>query len=141
MGYGYEEACSSMSCSDECTTKAQDTEEQLSAGRTDFHSQWKPFVSHEKPYEEKPFHFLSHLRIHDEERPFACPQCGKSFRRKGNLLGHMRTHKRESPYSCPQCGKSFRQEGNLKRHPRIHSREKPFTCLSVNRRIHSGEEL
>lgn len=34
-----------------------------------------------------------HLRLHDDYRPFECPQnCGMSFKAKGNMLDHLRRH-------------------------------------------------
>ena len=34
-----------------------------------------------------------HLRVHNDHRPFDCPQnCGKSFRTKGNMIDHLRRH-------------------------------------------------
>ena len=34
-----------------------------------------------------------HVRLHEEDRPFNCPQnCGMSFKAKGNMLDHLRRH-------------------------------------------------
>ncbi|NXL24635.1 ZN623 protein, partial [Setophaga kirtlandii] len=53
----------------------------------------------------RPSRLLLHQRIHREERPFRCPDCGKGF--KHCTLLNWRLHTRERPWECPECGKSF----------------------------------
>ncbi|NXM64528.1 ZN572 protein, partial [Illadopsis cleaveri] len=61
---------------------------------------------------------LLHHRIHIEERPFHCPDCGKGFMHNSLLITHRRIHTGERPYKCPQCGKSFSQSSALTQHQR-----------------------
>uniref|UniRef100_H0UY05 Zinc finger protein 382 n=1 Tax=Cavia porcellus TaxID=10141 RepID=H0UY05_CAVPO len=77
--------------------------------------------------------FIMHQRSQTEEKPFQCPYCGNSFRRKSYLTEHQRIHTGEKPYVCNQCGKAFRQKTALNLHEKTHIEGKPYLCLDCGK--------
>ena len=59
--------------------------------------------------------------IMDENKPFACDICEKSFRTKTHLTTHRRIHTGEKPYECAICKKSFISSSSLAYHKRVHT--------------------
>nr|XP_033788085.1 zinc finger protein OZF-like isoform X2 [Geotrypetes seraphini] len=94
----------------------------------------------------------SHEREHEEERPYACTECGKSFSKKPHLTAHLKTHNNQAkPNHCNECGKRFLLKRDLITHQRMHTGERPFPCsecgkcfsnktyLAKHQKTHSGE--
>ncbi|NWZ92194.1 ZN180 protein, partial [Nesospiza acunhae] len=50
-----------------------------------------------------------HQRIHIEEKPDECGECGKSFGWSPVLINHCKSHTGWKPYECGECGKRFRK--------------------------------
>lgn len=70
-----------------------------------------------------------HLRIHSDERPFECKQCGMRFRQAGCLKNHVACqHGSAVSFICHYCTKEFPIKERLRLHMRIHSGEKPYKC-------------
>jgi hypothetical protein len=71
-----------------------------------------------------------HIRVHLNEKPFECTDCGKSFVQRHALTVHRRTHTGERPFECDweDCGKSFHDSSSLARHKRSHTCERRYTC-------------
>ncbi|XP_053117539.1 endothelial zinc finger protein induced by tumor necrosis factor alpha-like isoform X2 [Hemicordylus capensis] len=65
---------------------------------------------------------------HAGERAFVCPECGRGFSLKHNLIIHQRIHTGEKPFGCSRCGKRFSLKQNLLTHQRVHGGEGPFSC-------------
>ncbi|XP_046768336.1 zinc finger protein 777 isoform X2 [Gallus gallus] len=61
-------------------------------------------------------------RNRTRERPYICPECGKSFMLKINFVIHQRNHLKEGPYECHECDLSFRNKQQFLLHQRSHTR-------------------
>ncbi|NWH22282.1 ZN572 protein, partial [Grus americana] len=59
--------------------------------------------------------------------PYKCPDCGKNFNQRSNLLIHQWVRTRERHYGCPECGKTFGCRSVLLTHQKIHAGDKPYT--------------
>lgn len=51
------------------------------------------------------------------------------FTQAANLRNHERIHRNERPFVCNDCGKAFTQVTNLNNHRRLHTGERPFVCI------------
>jgi hypothetical protein len=72
----------------------------------------------------------SMINVGDEERPYKCNVCTKSFAHFTNLRRHVKLHSGNKPYTCEHsgCNKKFARRSDLQTHARIHTGERPFNC-------------
>ncbi|KAJ7314137.1 hypothetical protein JRQ81_006075 [Phrynocephalus forsythii] len=67
-----------------------------------------------------------------EERPYKCKQCPRSYRHAGSLVNHQRTHE-VGRYPCLACHKDFSNPMALKSHLRTHLKGKRYKCHDCGR--------
>ena len=109
--------------------------------------------SHYRPssYEDLQFHMIGHNT--NEERPYKCDKCPKTFKKGFVLKEHnIIVHDKTYSYKCGQCEKSYKSAHGLSAHNMLHTGEKPFACqhcpktfsqsgsLNYHLRRHSGEK-
>ncbi|KAL1123107.1 hypothetical protein AAG570_002195 [Ranatra chinensis] len=74
-----------------------------------------------------------HWKMHDEERPFKCADCLKTFKTKHCLSHHRMRHSSDRPFVCTQCDKGFVKMSKLQEHYNTHTGNRPFVCSSCQR--------
>lgn len=85
------------------------------------------------------------------KKPYACPDCGKTFKRENSVEIHQRIHSGKSPFCCSVCGKTCGTAQLLRTHLAVHTGQKNFHChqcgrsfiqhtnLKVHLKTHTGE--
>ncbi|XP_025268780.1 zinc finger protein 35 isoform X2 [Camponotus floridanus] len=58
---------------------------------------------------------------------YACPTCGKKFKKEQHVIQHLKTHEGKQ-WECDTCSKLFTTKYFLKKHKRLHSGEMPYKC-------------
>ncbi|KAL3997210.1 Zinc finger C2H2 type family protein [Acanthocheilonema viteae] len=70
---------------------------------------------------KKKFELMRHYVVHTKERRFVCEICGKRFSQKASLGQHTLTHNASTAqtHKCSLCDATFSQAGNLRRHVKL----------------------
>lgn len=83
------------------------------------------------------------MLTHSDERPFACSQCDKRFRRSDHLKKHETQHLKVKPHKCDRCPKTFGRLEHLRHH--IESRHTrnatSFECIECKFVCETAKEL
>ncbi|KAG5322800.1 ZN567 protein, partial [Pseudoatta argentina] len=77
-------------------------------------------------------HVIQHLKTH-EGKQWECDTCSKMFTTKYFLKKHKRLHSGEMPYKCKICDKSFTFQQSYHKHRLYHKDDKPHTCVTCGR--------
>ncbi|XP_077170629.1 zinc finger protein 646 [Paroedura picta] len=75
-----------------------------------------------------------------EERPYKCKQCPRSYRHAGSLVNHRRTHE-VGLFPCLLCRKDFSNPMALKSHLRTHTEEKRYKCRDCGRSFRASSQI
>nr|XP_060636161.1 zinc finger protein 646 [Anolis sagrei ordinatus] len=75
-----------------------------------------------------------------EERPYKCKQCPRSYRHAGSLVNHRHTHE-VGLFHCLVCRKDFSNPMALKSHLRTHLEEKRHKCQDCGRGFRTSSQL
>uniref|UniRef100_A0A8C4TME2 Zinc finger protein 91-like n=1 Tax=Erpetoichthys calabaricus TaxID=27687 RepID=A0A8C4TME2_ERPCA len=104
-------------------------------------------------------HMLSHREKHvktayaNNERPYKCDECGKSYQSFGFFLSHQRSHMnamksvfndlaqlKKKSFECLYCGRSYSRVSALEAHQRCHADVKLFKALNPEKQMQTKTE-
>ncbi|KNC99542.1 uncharacterized protein SPPG_04932 [Spizellomyces punctatus DAOM BR117] len=75
------------------------------------------------------YNLKSHIRTHQNHRPYICNTCDLRFTRNHDLNRHLKTHSKEKPHICDCCGRKFARRDALRRHERMDAEGKKVHCV------------
>lgn len=75
-----------------------------------------------------------------EQRPFACDQCGRTYRHAGSLVNHRNSHK-TGEYCCSVCNNTYSNQLAMKNHLRTHFAFKKHSCQNCGKGFRGKKQL
>ncbi|XP_069011931.1 zinc finger protein 646 [Embiotoca jacksoni] len=75
-----------------------------------------------------------------EQRPFACDQCGRTYRHAGSLVNHRNSHK-TGEYYCSVCNNTYSNQLAMKNHLRTHFAYKKHSCQNCGKGFRGKKQL
>ncbi|XP_059898790.1 zinc finger protein 646 [Gadus macrocephalus] len=73
-------------------------------------------------------------------RPFACDECGKTYRHAGSLANHKNLHK-IGEYHCNVCNSTYPNRLAMKNHLRLHFAQKKHNCQECGKGFRTQKQL
>ncbi|XP_039598972.1 zinc finger protein 91 [Polypterus senegalus] len=78
--------------------------------------------------------------VADDQRPYCCDQCGRTYRHAGSLVNHKKSHKTGHFY-CTICHNTYPNQLAMKNHLRIHFAVKRYKCLDCGKAFRGQKQL
>ncbi|KAM4525461.1 zinc finger protein 646 isoform 1-T2 [Odontesthes bonariensis] len=75
-----------------------------------------------------------------DQRPFACDQCGRTYRHAGSLVNHRNSHK-TGEYYCSICNNTYSNQLAMKNHLRTHFAFKKHLCQNCGKGFRGKKQL
>lgn len=75
-----------------------------------------------------------------DPRPFACDQCGRTYRHAGSLVNHRNSHK-TGEYYCSVCNNTYSNQLAMKNHLRTHFAYKKHSCQNCGKGFRGKKQL
>uniref|UniRef100_A0A8D3ALN0 Zinc finger protein 646 n=1 Tax=Scophthalmus maximus TaxID=52904 RepID=A0A8D3ALN0_SCOMX len=75
-----------------------------------------------------------------DPRPFACDQCGRTYRHAGSLVNHRNSHK-TGEYYCSVCNNTYSNQLAMKNHLRTHFAYKKHSCQKCGKGFRGKKQL
>ncbi|XP_061562419.1 zinc finger protein 646 [Phycodurus eques] len=75
-----------------------------------------------------------------DRRPFACEQCGRTYRHAGSLVNHKKSHK-TGLYYCSVCNKAYSNQLAVKNHLRTHFGSQKHSCQKCGKGFRGKRQL
>ncbi|XP_029933144.1 zinc finger protein 646 isoform X2 [Myripristis murdjan] len=103
-----------------------------------------PIPRRRQPSEEKKGQIKPETLVKSEDtgdsRPFACDQCGRTYRHAGSLVNHRNSHK-TGEYYCSVCNNTYSNQLAMKNHLRTHFAYKKHSCQNCGKGFRGKKQL